>query len=64
MFDSRIRGKYKSFVRYEVKQSHWLVGGSTDSVFKYTLFCKSDVSHNISVKGKFEQGVVGNSEKH
>ena len=43
LFDSRIRGKYKSLVRYEGKQSHWLVGGSTDSVFKYTLFYTSDI---------------------
>ena len=39
LFDCMIRGQFDSYVRYEGKQSHWLVGGATDSVFKYTLFC-------------------------
>ena len=47
LFDSRIRGKYKTFTRYEGKQSHWLVGGSTDSIFKYTLFCDTDAHKQL-----------------
>ena len=42
LFDSRIREKISNFKRFDTKQSHSIVGGSTDSVISYTLFTSNE----------------------